>query len=441
MKKLTASLLISAFPYCAFAGIFTADITATNPDNGISQTKAFEFDQANNFFDQLRNKGFQREFEGYDSTWKVQANTIYQGVPINVNLEENTNKLILDIPSIGVTETFDGTSRNDTTKALENYLRDDIDGTYTKIVEYQVASTPNSQLAGNPSSLQGQLLSSSFSNATNISSTTSTSSTSSTSSESSKTSNSGSTVSSANPIMVGVAGGTYVQRSAAGKSVDVSIISIPISKGFSIDSDDPRKQLLVNGQFNYITVGQASSFQGSLGLGYKHPITDNWSLIPSVSYGAIGSQDLASLGQVFSASIASNYRFNIGEYDTTLVNMFGYYKTLPLSINNLISSDPNINNYVLKNGIMPSHILPFKVFSHDVRAKAIFTDTEFFGSTVFISQYNEVGMEFSTINKVDWLNKATFGLADSLSLSAKYVFSIQDPNRFEGYDIGLSYDF
>ncbi len=439
MKKLTASLLISAFPYCAFAGIFTADITATNPDTGIAQTKAFEFDQADNFFDQLRNKGFQREFDGYDSTWAVQANTIYQGVPINVTLQENSNNLILNIPNIGVTKVFDGTSRNETTKNLENYLRDDVDGTYSKIVEYQVASTPNSQLAGNPSSLQGQLLSNSFSNATNISPTTNTSSAS--SSNTSKTSNGGATVSSANPIMVGVAGGTYIQRSNSGKSVDVSIISIPISKAFGIDSDDPRKQLLVNGQFNYITVGQASSFQGSLGLGYKHPITDNWSLIPSVSYGAIGSQDLASLGQVFSASIASNYRFNIGEYDNTLVNMFGYYKTLPLSINNLISSDPNINNYVLKNGIMPSRILPFKVFSHDVRAKAIFTDTEFFGSTVFISQYNEVGMELSTINKVDWLNKATFGLADSLSLSAKYVFSIQDPNRFEGYDIGLSYDF
>jgi hypothetical protein len=436
MKKLTASLLMSAFPYCAFAGVFTADITVTNPDDGISQTKAFDFDQANNFFDQLKNKGFQREFQGYDSTWAVQANTIYQGVPINVSLQENSNNLILNIPNIGVTKVFDGSSRNDTTKALENYLRNDVDGTYSKIVEYQVASTPNSQLAGNPSSLQGQLLSNSFSNATNISSTTNTSS-----SRSSNTSSNHSTLSSANPIVVGVAGGTYVQRSAAGKSVDVSIISVPISKAFSIDSDDPRKQLLVNGQFNYITVGQASSFQGSLGLGYKHPITDNWSLIPSVSYGAIGSQDLASLGQVFSASIASNYRFNVGEYDTTLVNLFGYYKTLPLSINGLISSDPNINNYVLKNGIMPSHILPFKVFSHDVKAKAIFTDTEFFGSTVFISQYNEVGMEFSTINKVDWLNKATFGLADSLSLSAKYVFSIQDPNRFEGYDIGLSYDF
>lgn len=433
MKKLTASLLLSALPAYAFAGVFTADITVTNPDTGKPQTKAFDFDQANNFFDQLKNKGFQREFQGYDSTWKVQANTIYQGVPINVNIEENTNKLTLDIPSIGVTKAFDGTSRNQTTKALENYLRNDVDGTYTKIVEYQVASTPNSQLAGNPSSLQGQLLSSGFSNAANISPSTN-SSTSKTSTGSPKTH-------STNPTVVGVAGGTYIQRSNSGKSVDVSIISIPISKAIGIDSDDPRKQLLVNGQFNYITVGQASSFQGSLGLGYKHPITDNWSLIPSVSYGAIGSQDLASLGQVFSASIASNYRFNIGEYDTTLVNLFGYYKTLPLSINNLISSDPNISNYVLKNGIMPSHILPFKVFSHDVRAKAIFTDTEFFGSTVFISQYNEVGMEFSTINKVDWLNKATFGLADSLSLSAKYVFSIQDPNRFEGYDIGLSYDF
>ncbi|GAB6141250.1 hypothetical protein JCM14076_19790 [Methylosoma difficile] len=450
MKKLTATIFALLLPCAASAGVFTANITATDPA-GVAQTKAFEFDQAENFFDQLTNKGFTQAFPGYDSTWKVQAVTTYQGVPVNVTLDAGSNKLLLDIPSIGVSQPFDGASRGESTKALENYLRNDTDGVYSKILEYQVASTPNSQIAGNPTSLQGQLVTSTFNNAVNVgsgstgTSTSSGSTSGSSSGSSSSSSASGSSAaagsSSGNPVVFGLGGGNYTQKSGNNAALDVSVFNVPISKAFNIDSEDPRKKLLVNAQFNYITVNQSASFQGSLGLGYQHPVTDNWSLIPTVSYGAIGSQDLATLGQIFSSSIASNYQLKTGEVTTGLVNMFGYFKTLPLSIQGVASSDPNINNYVFKNGIFPSKVLPFKVFDHSVKATAILTDTEFLGSKVFVRQYNEVGVEFSSIDSIHWLDRATFGMADSFSLSAKYVFSLEDTNRFQGYEIGLGYSF
>ncbi|MDO9105907.1 MAG: hypothetical protein Q7U57_13215 [Methylovulum sp.] len=432
MKKITVSIVLSLFPYCAFSQVFQTDITVTNPATsttpGDSLRKTLNFDAANDFFDELSNSGFESSFSNYSNKSIVVANTVYNGVPINVNFPDNTAKLILNIPDLGITKTFNNATRSQSTKALENYLRHDTDGTYTKITEYQVANTPSSQIAGNPTSQQGQLVSSNFNVAANVSaaSTTGTQTTAVDTKASTQV----------NPFAVGVGGGTYQQ-----KGTDVSVINVPISKAFGIDANDARKKLLLNGQFNYVTVGQASSFQGGLGIGYMHPLTDNWYLIPNISYGMVGSQDLASLGQIISGSLASNYQFKVSDYTLSMVNMFGYYKTLPLNISNDIKSDPDIQNYVIKNGFFVSKELPFKVFDHRLSVKGIFTDTEFFGSKVFIRQYNEIGFEINTLEKVKWLDKVTFGLADALTVSAKYIFSIEDPNNLEGYDIGIGYDF
>ncbi len=440
MKKITVSLVLSLLPYCAFSDVFQADITVTNSPID-TQKKSFGFNNAENFFDQLTRNGIKQDFNNYSDTSGVKAVTDYQGVLLNINLPQNssTNELILSIPKLNFTKTFTGPSRSNTTQQLKNYLKSDIDGTATHIVEYQVGNTPNSPLTGNPSSLGGQMVAIGFNNATNIPTTnlpySSPDTSSSPVSDHNSTGGSNSSSSSANPVIVGVAGGTYTQ-----KGLDISVFNVPISKAFNIDSDDPRKKLLLNGQFNYITVGQAASYQGAVGIGYMHPITDHWYLIPSINYGAIGSQDLASLGQIFSTSLSSNYQFRLPGYDMALVNMFGYYKTLPLNISGVISSNPDINNYVFKNGIFASKVVPF-LFGQDVRVKGFFTDTEFTGSKVFIRQYNEVGLELSSVRKVGWLDKISFGLADSLALSAKYIFSIQDPNNFEGYEIGVGYDF
>lgn len=69
MKKITATLALSLLPYYAFAGVFDALITVTNPDTQAQSSKSFSFDTANNFFDQLKEKGFKPSFPGYNSTW------------------------------------------------------------------------------------------------------------------------------------------------------------------------------------------------------------------------------------------------------------------------------------------------------------------------------------------------------------------------------------
>jgi len=189
-----------------------------------------------------------------------------------------------------------------------------------------------------------------------------------------------------------------------------------------------------------VTVGNSSSYQGGLGVGYRHPVSDQWYFTPRVSYGVIGSPDLISLGQILSASLTSDYEFNVNDYTFSVANMFGYYKTLPLNVAG-INMDPDIDNYVLKNGFFASRMLPFELFSHKLRLKGFFTDTEFFGSNVYARQYNEIGFQIDALGKVEWLDKVTFGLAEGISFSGKYIFSIENPDSLDGYDLGLSYDF
>jgi len=387
----------------------------SNPETGESDSFQRSYSIAQDFFDDLSNTGFMRLFPSYSNQSIVTSNNIYNGLHINLSFPvSDSTKLVFDIPKLGISKTFTKGTRSQSTNALEHYLRNDIDGIASKIARYQIGHTGTSPLAGNPTSLQGQLVAGNFNNAARLSLTTRPQ---------------------PHRFAVGVGGGSYVQD-----GTDISIVNIPISQEINIDSDHPGRKLLLNGQFNYVTIDQAESFQGTLGLGYAHPINDNWSLIPNVSYGAIGTVDLYSLGQIISTSLSNNYRFNINDYTLSTVNMFGYYHSLPLNVSG-VKSDPNISNYVLKNGFFVDKILPFTAFGHKLNAKGLFTDTQFFGSEVFIRQFNEVGFEINTVDKVKWLDTVSFGIVDTLRLSAKYVFSIENPDNFEGYELGLGYNF
>jgi len=415
MKKSAALVFLLFHAHGASAQIFSTDTTIINP-SGETATIKQNYDIAGDFFDDVSNSGFERLFPIYSFESVVTANTVYNGLPINIAFPvSNSTKLVFDIPELGISKTFIKGTRSQSTNALEHYLRNDVDGTASRIAQYQIGNTGTSQLAGNPASLQGQLVANNFDSAVRVSSPAN--------------------AQANNRFAVGVGGGSYFQ-----KGIDVDVINVPISQEFSIDSDNPGRKLLLNGQFNYVTIGEAASFQGGLGIGYAHPINDHWSIIPGVSYGVIGSVDLYSLGQIFSTSLASNYRFNIGDYTLSTTNMFGYYKTLPLNVSGA-QSDPDISNYVVKNGFFVDKILPFTAFGHKLNIKGIFTDTEFFGSKVFVRQYNEVGFEIKTADSVKWLDTVTFGITDTLSINAKYVFSIENPNNFEGYEISTGYNF
>jgi hypothetical protein len=108
--------------------------------------------------------------------------------------------------------------------------------------------------------------------------------------------------------------------------------------------------------------------------------------------------------------------------------MLGYYKTLPTSIGSF-HSNPNITNYVIKNGIIAN--TEERILDTDLNIQAYATDTEFLGSELYARQYNEVGFSINTLNE-SWIDK--------LGFSAKYIFSVTGA-KVDGFRIGLGYQF
>ncbi len=420
MKKYAALIALMSLPVCVSAEIFETTITVNNIKKNIEETKTFGFDVGQDLFDQFKEKVLTNGFDNYSNSAYVTAQSNFRGLPFTTVFAENSTELTFRVDRLGILKTFKGATRTKSADMLERYLRRNIDGTLSKISKELIATSATDPLAGNVTSLQGQMVFSDFQRGCTSCAAGATRTAS------------GVQV---NPFLVGVGGGNYTQD-----GIDISVINVPISTSFNVDSNDPRKKLLVNGQFNYVAVGNAESYQGGLGIGYLHPINDHWSLTPGLSYGIIGSPDLVSAGQIFSASITSNYGVNVNDYSLSMANMFGYYKTLPLNVGD-VDSDPDISNYVLKNGFFVGKNLPYDVLGHKLNLMGFFTDTEFFGSKVFSRQYNEIGFQIGTIEDVAWLKKVSFGMADKISFSAKYIFSIEDSNSLEGYDLGISYQF
>ena len=69
----------------------------------------------------------------------------------------------LSIPEIGLNRVFEGSSRANSSKQLERYLRDDNDDVRSNLEKWQGANTPNSPLFGNNTSLANQLFGSTLS--------------------------------------------------------------------------------------------------------------------------------------------------------------------------------------------------------------------------------------------------------------------------------------
>lgn len=226
-------------------------------------------------------------------------------------------------------------------------------------------------------------------------------------------------------------GARYGHYDLAGTPVDT--ITMPLTYTFNMN---PRQQLIFSVPFTYINTQTAASYDAGFNIAYKFRVNDRWVLTPGVAYGIRGSFDLADIGHVASGTVTSKYTFDLGTKEPnglklSIGNMVGYYTTLPFSLSGY-SLDPNLQNYILKNGLSVSKDLDGNVMGHKMNVAANFTDTEYFGSPLYLSQYNELGATVKAYNGKSALS--------ALSVSANYLFSALG-NNVNGYRFSLMYQF
>lgn len=394
----------------SFADNFSTTVTL----GGITRSLSFaSFDDAINAANNPND--YQGLFPGVKSTVGALVTLDFKGVPIQFH-KVSSNNVIVSIPSLGVTESVNvtqgtGTPSSTVTKQLntkvENVVR-----TYNAPINKELAKVDSADpLGGNPSSIMGIMVENAYLLGT----------TDDWSGQSEKTSLE-------NRFDGGVRYGHY---DLSGKSVDT--ITFPFSYTFKMDQ---RQQLIVSVPFTYIDTQGAQSYDGGAGFAYKYRVTDNWVLTPAVAYGFRGSFDLADVGHIASGTLTSKYTFDLQSADPnsfklTVGNMAGYYTTLPYAVKGY-SVDPDLQNYVIKNGLILSKNLNSNVIGRKLNVAINFTDTEYFGSTFFVDQYNELGFTVKSANDQHWLS--AFGF------NANYLFSATGKN-IDGYRVALNYQF
>jgi hypothetical protein len=343
----------------------------------------------------------------------------FRGVSIELGFKKESTELALDIPAIGVKEIFVGSTRDDSVDKLEEWFKNSGGEALTKLMQELVASTPNDPIAGNPNSLMANIVQLDYdaaftANNSNIRQVSEI--------ETDKT------VNNSNLIGIGARFGSYRQG-----DMDSQHISFPLS--YTVRFDNSSNKLRFKLPITMTEVDGAKAYNLGFGIGFGWQLVDNWEITPSVNYAAVASVDLGSVGQIASGSVTSAYKFGIGNCELSIGNMIGYYKTLEFSYDDY-SLNPDIANTVIRNGIMLS--IPTQNILQRTAIELFINDTRYFGSNLYIDQYNEIGFSFgyTKTERKTVLSKIKNYFRD-FRIGVTYLYS----DNSKGFSANIGYKF
>lgn len=359
--------------------------------------------------DAVDDRSLSRIVSSYNSTSVATAVLSIRGIPATVEYRTSGTTLTFSAPAAGVDEiSFTGSSRDESQQLLEDYLKTNSDGILKKLLNYAVANTAVDPVAGNPSSLMGMMAANDFSQGTELDG------------GSPLVTNSASAR--ANAFGIGARFGQY---SATG--FEQNVYTIPIA--YTVPLDNPGYQLKFQMPVTYIDTEGTATYSGSLGIGVRVPVTDDWSLTPAARVGSVGSIDLGSAAVVYSGSLSSNYNMHYSDLKFTIGNTAGYFQTKSIDAGDYeIAYD--LTNQMIKNGIGVEGPLDFAVFGEGITWQTSIANTQFFGDELYIENYTDISMSFGT--------RATDTSWSSLRVGVTYSFGSKD---YDGARMNFGYTF
>ncbi|ADD69093.1 conserved hypothetical protein [Denitrovibrio acetiphilus DSM 12809] len=415
-------LTIAAFtlllPLDSYAGIFNLEIVA-NPGEATEDIYTQSFSSVEDVIDNLDTDKITQNITNYNEDVTAANATIdFRGVPIYLTMAENSTQITLTIPSIGVTEVFDGVDRDDSVDEMEDWLKENGAGAVTKLMQELAAETPTDPVAGNPTSLQSRMVAMDYMYGVN-------------SDEAIEMNTSGMGNSgSINANMISVFS-RYSNYDLDG--VSSSSYGLPLA--YTVRFDGSKNSLSFRLPISYVDVDGSEAYNFGLGLGFTYFINNDWSMTPAVGYGAVGSVDLASVAQIISGSLTSSYNFHLGRLTLTMGNMAGRYETIPFKYGDY-DIDVDIQNTVIRNGLNLN--IPSDGLAKDTSFEIFVTDTRYFGSELYVDAYNEIGVSYGFAKVKDKeTSKGVRKTMRKLRLGVTYMFA---PD-VTGYTVNLGFAF
>ena len=393
---------------CFARSLFELDVSIPN------ERAVKGFSDVEDIVDQLDNGGLDNLLEGYvDDVTETTANINIRGLPTIVTYDLNSSTLNFIVPSLGINETFEGATRDESQDLFFDWLKGKGNNLLTKVLQEIVATTPADPVAGNPNSLMSTMANADFSVASN------------------SISFDGEGDSKELPNLLSFGGG-YTYSSSGG--FNTQVVSLPIN--YIIPLNEAGLSAIIDVPLTYLNIDGGHAVHGSFGLGMRLPVVRkkgvNWSLTPFARAGISGSKNLGSAAIIYSGSLTSTVNLTFDSWDlrVSINNMGGYYRTDSLEVGDF-SIDYDLENGVFKNGIAIEGALDWTLFDDPTSWELSFVDTQFIGSDLYLNRYDEVDLSFGTrrvTNQMSW---------QSLRLGIGYTFG----DDYDAYRVSMNYRF
>lgn len=221
-------------------------------------------------------------------------------------------------------------------------------------------------------------------------------------------------------------GGVYSEYRTDG--VTTKRTSIPIS--YTVRSDlDPRRQL--NLRLPITTTSNPFGDRTHIGLGvdYRFPITDEWSLVPAAMYTRVESDEYGKgkSGDLYNAGLTSVYTFDLDSSSISIGNMLGYLHAPDLDPT-MTGGGTAQQNWVTRNAVLFS--MPVTLGGKRLTFDSSLINTHYWGDEIYNKEYNEIGFGLGT-------NRSGMSSRSYLRGNVSYLFS----NKTEGFSVNLGYWF
>ena len=355
----------------------------------------------------LRETSIQKLLPIYTPTSAIDLNLNLRGILAQAAFAANSTILTLSIPQAGITEAFDGGSRDASFSLMKEFIRDG--GGKGKLFKAYYKYSPIDPVAGNPDSLLAQMGKADYllGRLSPLS---------------------GCLCSfSAQPIIHQFQAGLWAGRSYV-KGFDTTTVTLPLRYSYS---PDLRFALILDAPFTYFRNGGASSIHASLGAGLRVPLIDTWTVTPILRLGTGGSLDLCTAGNFFSVGATSEIHGKFQDWVFSMTNYAGYFTAVNFWMTG-INFDYHLQNFTFKNGFSINSCSGFTLCNRPFNVGFSFVDTVFTKKHLYIRHYDEVGA-FLIANEV-----LPFAAYDCLTLGFSYRFG---QKSYKGFNIDLTYQF
>jgi hypothetical protein len=311
-----------------------------------------------------------------------------RGVPATLGTDGPTF-LQLQIPSLGVSQSFSAQTADETFAQLKAFLTQ---STVAREIQRESARlSPVDPVAGNPSSLMARAVAYDFFNAFYP--------------FASNNLEGSAMIAQVGGIPQGAVQGPFKGLPGVGLRYDhfsdqgqtTQGITLPLSYTFRSDLD-PRRQFAISLPLTVVDVDGARAYMGTFNTSLRLPLARDWAVTGALGYSQVRATELGTAGQLGSIALTSSYVFRTNFGDLALGNMVGYYKTIAGKIGG-IETGSGIANTVLRNGLLWSERAGW--LGSGMTIEYTLVNTQYLGSKLYLKNYTEIGVNIGSNKRAD----------------------------------------